>query len=218
MADIIGNEQWVFIPSTESEETQQVFLPSNSLLITNYDLVKDASDPDIVILEKDSTMESLPPEYFPPLPDVDASENYVQKDMFYSYNNDVYQCIQGHTRTIYPPAETPALFSFYRTNSDDLLWIPNERVAVGWKRLYNDILYEVITEHMTQETWTPDVTPALWKLAPTGDIPNWVQPTGAHDAYNTGDQVTHNNAVWESTIDANVWEPGVYGWNKLYDL
>lgn len=45
----------------------------------------------------------------------------------------------------------------------------------------------------------------------------WVQPTGAHDAYNIGDKVTFNGHLWESLIDANVWSPTVYpaGWRDL---
>jgi len=40
----------------------------------------------------------------------------------------------------------------------------------------------------------------------------WTQPEGGHDAYNTGDIVAHNGQLWASTIDGNVWEPGVHGW------
>lgn len=40
----------------------------------------------------------------------------------------------------------------------------------------------------------------------------WRQPTGAHDAYPLGAIVTHNDKTWESTVAANVWEPGVSGW------
>lgn len=40
----------------------------------------------------------------------------------------------------------------------------------------------------------------------------WVQPTGAHDAYAKGAQVSNNGKIWESTIAANVWAPGVSGW------
>lgn len=47
------------------------------------------------------------------------------------------------------------------------------------------------------------------------EYPTWIQPTGAHDAYNTGDRVTWNGILWESTIDANVWEPGVSGWKQV---
>ena len=42
-------------------------------------------------------------------------------------------------------------------------------------------------------------------------IAAWVQPTGAHDAYALGAEVTHNGKTWGSTVDSNVWEPGVYG-------
>jgi hypothetical protein len=65
-------------------------------------------------------------------------------------------------------------------------------------------------------TWEPGVSG--WResvlMPPSGEVapPAWVQPSGAHDAYNTGDRVTHNNQIWVSTVDANTWEPGVYGW------
>ena len=45
-------------------------------------------------------------------------------------------------------------------------------------------------------------------------IPAWVQPTGAHDAYQKGDQVSHNGDTWTSTVAANAWEPSAYGWTK----
>ena len=39
----------------------------------------------------------------------------------------------------------------------------------------------------------------------TGEtVPAFVQPTGAHDAYQTGDRVTYNGQIYESTIDNNV--------------
>ena len=44
--------------------------------------------------------------------------------------------------------------------------------------------------------------------------PVWVQPIGASDAYNKGDKVSHNEKNWISDVDANVWEPGVYGWTE----
>lgn len=44
--------------------------------------------------------------------------------------------------------------------------------------------------------------------------PEYVQPTGAHDAYNTGDKVTYNGKHYISTMDGNVWAPDAYpaGW------
>ena len=41
------------------------------------------------------------------------------------------------------------------------------------------------------------------------DIPEWVQPTGAHDAYMQGDKVRYNGEIYESLIDGNVWSPEV---------
>lgn len=43
---------------------------------------------------------------------------------------------------------------------------------------------------------------------------DWVQPTGAHDAYPMGWLVHHGGKEWESTIRSNVWEPGVTGWKE----
>ena len=98
------------------------------------------------------------------------------------------------------------------------LWPPWESgvaVAVDEIYSYNSALYRVVQAHTTQADWTPDVTPALFAvIAPPGIIPEWVQPTGGHDAYQTGDRVTHNGHTWVSTVDANVWEPGVYGWTQ----
>ena len=55
--------------------------------------------------------------------------------------------------------------------------------------------------------WAPGVSG--WREVITGGgIPAWVQPTGAHDAYPLGAQVTHNGRTWTSTVAANVWPPG----------
>ena len=51
-----------------------------------------------------------------------------------------------------------------------------------------------------------------------GEIPVWKQPTGAQDAYMTGDKVyypTKNDAIYISTVDNNVWAPDVYGWEEV---
>ena len=48
-----------------------------------------------------------------------------------------------------------------------------------------------------------------WRIVTDDDEPApWQQPSGAHDAYAKGDQVTHDGSTWTSTVDANVWEPG----------
>lgn len=57
-----------------------------------------------------------------------------------------------------------------------------------------------------------------WKeVVADGGVPEWVQPTAAHDAYNRGDQVMFEGSVYTSLLDGNVWSPRDYaaGWQRL---
>lgn len=95
-------------------------------------------------------------------------------------------------------------------------WAIGVDYAVGKRIRYNDKLYRCVQAHTSQEGYEPPTTPALWtRTAAEGEILDWIQPTGSQDAYNTGDKVKHNSKTWQSTIDGNVWEPGVYGWAEV---
>ncbi len=94
-------------------------------------------------------------------------------------------------------------------------WKTMTGYKIGDRCRYNDTLYRCVQTHASQDDWTPDITPALWIVVSIEEWPEWVQPTGAHDAYNTGDRVSHNNKHWECAMDNNVYEPGVYGWNEV---
>lgn len=94
-------------------------------------------------------------------------------------------------------------------------WDTDTVYAVGDRRQFNDLLYRCVQAHTSQEGWEPPNVPALWVRTSTEEWPEWIQPTGAHDAYNIGDKVSHNNKHWICTIDANVYEPGVYGWDEV---
>lgn len=80
-------------------------------------------------------------------------------------------------------------------------------------------LYQVLQDHTSAEQWTPDTAVSLYK--PIGvteeGYPEWVQPLGASDAYNTGDIVSYKGDLYKSTIDGNVWAPDAYpqGWVKI---
>ena len=88
--------------------------------------------------------------------------------------------------------------------------------AVDDRFKYEGQLYRVVQAHTSQADWIPSEVPALYvKVAIPGTIPEWEQPLGFQDAYHTGDKVMHNGKIWESTIDNNVWEPGVYGWIEV---
>lgn len=77
-------------------------------------------------------------------------------------------------------------------------------------------LYQVLQEHVSAEQWTPDATPSLYKAVGVTEegYPEWVQPLGASDAYNTGDIVSYNGTLYQSVIDGNAWSPEAYpaGW------
>ena len=97
-------------------------------------------------------------------------------------------------------------------------WVYNESVKIGDRRWNTvdseDILYEVYNEP-GDNLFPPEQVPAVWKRVYIEEYPEWVQPTGAHDAYAKDSKVTHNDKKWISDVDANVWEPGVYGWTEI---
>lgn len=84
-------------------------------------------------------------------------------------------------------------------------------------REHEGALYRCLQAHTSQPDYTPPNCPALWRRLggdPTVEYPVWSQPICAADAYELGDKVSHNAEKWISTVEANVWEPGVYGWRK----
>lgn len=93
-------------------------------------------------------------------------------------------------------------------------WEAGIYVTTGERYRYDGKLYRVIQSHTTQADWTPDVTPALFAEVSIEEWPEWIQPTGAQDAYNKGDKVTYDGRRYVSTIDGNVWAPDAYpaGW------
>lgn len=87
---------------------------------------------------------------------------------------------------------------------------------------YGAGLYKVNQAHTSQEQWVPGEvgTESLYTNLMLNDSGHqiWKQPTGAHDAYNTGDVVEYKGTLYKSLIDGNVWAPDAYpqGWQE-YD-
>lgn len=106
---------------------------------------------------------------------------------------------------------------------------------------------QVYRSKIGENVWSPQSYPAGWELVgPVGGpyeanqepvpnegnttnegdtaegeesaaYPDWVQPAGAHNAYNTGDIVRYNGTLYRSKIDNNVWSPDTYptGWETV---
>ena len=98
--------------------------------------------------------------------------------------------------------------AFERWSGDGVKYKKDQRIR------YRLELYRVLQDHTSQPDWTPGAADSLYTKIddPAIEWPEWRQPTGAHDAYAKGAKVTHNDKHWTSDIDANTYEPGVYGW------
>lgn len=94
-------------------------------------------------------------------------------------------------------------------------------VSYGTNPVGDPQLYKVVQTHTAQAEYTPDASPSLYDafgLDESG-YTIWAQPSGVHDAYNTGDIVNYNGTLYKSLIDGNVWAPDVYpaGWEEYQE-
>lgn len=98
-------------------------------------------------------------------------------------------------------------------NSDGIGYKKGNRVQ------YEGKLYKVLQDHTSQSDWLPTTATSLYvEVADTSiEYPEFVQPTGSHDAYNTGDKITFEGKKYVSLIDANVYSPTDYpaGWQLV---
>ena len=96
-------------------------------------------------------------------------------------------------------------------------WEADKQYNAGVRLYHDGVLYRVLTDHTSQTDWEPDKAVSLFArvLIPDPEvIPDWVQPDSTNP-YMTGDKVKHNGKTWISTLDNNVWEPGVAGWDEI---
>ena len=101
----------------------------------------------------------------------------------------------------------------WRSGQDNNVWEPGS-VGVSWIDLgtVQDIMADIVV--------TPD-EPTVEPEPEEPDIsnyPDFIQPTGAHDAYNIGDIVKYNGVLYRSLINGNTYSPDEYpaGW-EVYE-
>lgn len=152
----------------------------------------------------------------------------------------LYKVVQAHTsQADWTPDTAASLYdAFGLDESGYPIWSQpagaHDAYNTGDIVNYNGTLYKSL---INGNVWAPDVYPAGWEVytesstsvpdpepepepepeEPEVTIPEFVQPTGAHDAYNTGDRVSYNGKVYESVINSNVWSPDAYpqGWKVI---
>jgi hypothetical protein len=164
----------------------------------------------------------------------EAQTYYKAGDMISYGTNQVgdpqlYKVAQDHmSQAIYPPGKgTESLYTaFGLDDSGYPLWAQPSGAHDAYHKgdvvNYNGKLYESVLD---ENVWPPDVYPTGWKetggtVEPDPEpptYPEWVQPSGSHDAYNAGDVVSYNGVLYRSTIDGNTWAPDAYpqGWEVV---
>ena len=154
-----------------------------------------------------------------------VGKDYAVGDRF-QYNGELYKVLQAHTsqQSWVPGTGTESLYVkvddiHAGTAEDPIPYNGNMELIENLYYTQDGVLYRC-----TRSTGTA-VYNALSELVglyvevvtsdteePTGEeVAEWVQPDSTNP-YMTGDRVLHNGSTWESTVDNNVWEPGVYGW------
>ena len=162
-----------------------------------------------------------------------AGVEYKLNDLFTYQGNMGY--VKQPTLTsldVYPPFSvgTEALYGARpKPDADGIYpYVYNMGIYEGMLVRDDDgVLYRSITgtqERPTELLYHPKYVPTLLKKveeggeeAPSEEYPEWVRPTGAHDAYAQGAKVSHNGKKWTSNVENNVWEPGVYGWTEVIE-
>ena len=91
----------------------------------------------------------------------------------------------------------------------------HDAYPLGWRVTHAGTEWE---SAMAFNTLEPGAQGRAWlptDVVDGGAYEPWVQPLGAHDAYPDGAVVTYEGQLWRSTIAANVWAPGVHGWELV---
>ena len=162
------------------------------------------------------------------MPDFIAGNDYENKAVV-NYNGNLYRAIQAVPASV-TQTYTPDQASTYWKRVDK----PNEESIYAWSQPYGATDCYQIGDKVTYQgkTWECTVANCVWAPGvygwkevgesggedkPVEEFPEWVQPTGQHDAYMTGDKVTFNGRHYESVIDYNTWSPETYpqGWKEV---
>ena len=163
-------------------------------------------------------------------------DHAYKKDERFTYNGRLFKVNQAHTSAAqWVPGETgtESLYTNLMLNDDGYqIWKQptgaHDAYNTGDVVEYNGVLYKSLIDG---NAWAPDAYPQGWQefdaststepSTPdpgTETYPEFVQPTGAHDAYNTGDIVEYKGKLYKSLIDGNAYSPDAYpqGW-EIYN-
>lgn len=91
-------------------------------------------------------------------------------------------------------------------------WTGNAVVyPTGDRVLYNGMLYKSIETHTSSDATSPIDSPQNWVKVVPSSCGETVADWESGHIYNKGDRVTRRGNIYESTMDSNIYEPGVFG-------
>ncbi len=216
---IVGTEDWQDIYHTlflenEDAEIGENLLPSlgdskilpTEVANTQFRLLDDISEEELAFIMSK-------------FPSFEIGKSYLVNEKVV-FRSKLYKVIQAHTsQSDWTPDQVPALFVEVMPDGVIGPWRQplgaHDAYKAGDKVYFNGHVYVCKVDN---NIWSPDNYG--WELfeeeEPGGDeYPHWVQPAGAHDAYQVGAIVSHNGQLWINTVNNNVWEPGIYGWSTF---
>ena len=142
--------------------------------------------------------------------------NYLQEALEIRKALQLFLSTLDATKDVDKILSVPSVFPKYEVGKQ---YKTKEVFAYGLNEVGDPQLYQVLQNHTSEAQWTPDTAVSLYKKIGVTEegYPEWVQPLGASDAYNTGDIVSFNGVLYESLIDANAWSPADYpaGWKEV---
>ena len=136
------------------------------------------------------------------------SKDYELRDMLYKIN-------KMYIESYITEAQKTELDELARTNANaENSYAP---VQEQINNIYNELAQiksqlNTLLENPEEGTEEPAEPPQT-----TDEYPEYVQPTGAHDAYKIGDKITYNGKKYICKLDNCVWNPDEYpaGWELV---
>ena len=150
------------------------------------------------------------------------------------------RCVQAHDATVDPENRTPEVASLWMEyHGTSIETARPYKPVTGAHDVYNRDEYAIWTDGKVYRcktnatAYSPGELPQNWEVVgsnagndngneltgepagePGDEWPEWVRPTGAHDTYPLGAQMTYGGQRYTSLIAGNGWSPDEYaaGW------
>lgn len=130
------------------------------------------------------------------------SKDYELRDMLYKIN-------KMYIESAITEAQKTELDELARTNA-----VAENSYAATKEQIEN--IYKELDELKSRVSVLKNNESTEEPSEPVEEYPEYVKPTGAHDAYNIGAKVTFKGERYTCLIDGCVWSPEEYpqGWRK----